>query len=235
LDTARELLRCLFVFGGILVSGPLANCAAAENAEVKMTDVQIAMPKNVVYPQQKLTIYRVPGPESDWPTTQAEVAIEKEAKVSLPDGDYVAEVNVAFKGVLVLLRSAAFNVPKTHRIELAAQAHSCAATILNKPAKVLQVALRRFGSGEVRWTADNSRAPVVIYTSPNESYLTSCVAELDHTYMAIWSPKQVLKKAKLTFSDADGRNQLKFVVREGTPELSRTKAIVYFPDTAFTV
>jgi hypothetical protein len=214
----------------------LVGVAGATEAEESPTEVGIVLPKNLVLPKTNLLIYRVPDAKNDWPVVQADVAIENsEVKVSLPEGDYVAEIGVVADSVLVLLRSPPFSVPKTTRVALLAEKHTCGATIASKSAHLRQVALRRFGNGEIRWSVENSPPPVLLVTSPGAVYVASCIAKLGHKYLAMWTPKEAIKKPRLSFSESDAPHHFKFALREGTPVLSSSQVTLYFPDTHFTI
>ena len=219
---------CLFI---------LAFASGASGDEQKSTEIKVVLPKNFIVPQAHVLIYRDPDDENDWPVIQADVACETdyEVKISLPDGRYVAEYGAVAESVLTLLRSSPFNVPATRRVTLQAEKHLCGATISSKSARVQQVALRRIGNGEVRWSAETSPPPVVIFTSPNQPYVASCVAQLGHKYLAVWTPKEAIKTSKLNFTDTIARHQLKFTLRDGTPALSSSQVTLHFPDANFNI
>jgi hypothetical protein len=172
LDFVRSLSadRCwqLLVFAVVI----FACVNSATEAADPTNDVAFVLPKNFSLPNAKLLIYRVPDARHDWPTVQAEVAIhEMVMKVSLPDGEYVAEIGGAVDNALILVRSPPFSVPTTTRVALSAEKHTCGATISGKSARLLQVALRRFGNGELRWSAEKSPPPVTLITSPDQPYV----------------------------------------------------------------
>jgi len=237
IDLVRTVYRgCLRQTLAFLVV--ILSFAAVTSAEdQKLADVQVVLPKNFVLPQAHVLIYRVPDDRNDWPAVQSDVAreMENEVKVSLPDGQYVAEIGALDGSVLTLLRSPPFIVPTTRRVTLQAEKHSCGATISGKSARLRQVALRRFGNGEVRWSAENSPPPVVLFTSPNQPYVASCVADLAHKYLAVWTPKEAIKSPRLNFADSSAPHQLKFTLREGTPALLSSQVTLYFPDTLFRI
>lgn len=231
------------VYGGgfrktVLVVVIVAFGSACHAAEEKKSDfdVHIVVPDDVNLPKAHVLIYRVPDTSDDWPKVQADVArnTESEVKASLPAGQYVAEIGALHDNLLTLLRSPPFPVPRTTRITLRAETHSCGATISGNSARVQQVALRRFGNGEVRWSAGDSPPPVLI-TSPRQHYVASCVADLDQKYLAVWTPSNVIGAGKLDFSDDDAPNHLSFSLREGTPVLSDSQVTLHFPATEFKV
>jgi hypothetical protein len=200
------------------------------------TEILVLLPKNLELPRAHVLIYRIPDKNSDWPPVQVDVARESETEVktSLPNGQYIAEIGAVVGNELTLLRSSPFSVPKTTRVAMFAERITCGAVISREAAHIRQLALRRLGNGEVRWTAENSPPPTVV-TSPGQPYVASCIADLGQKYMALWTRKEVIKASRLTFSENDAPLQLRFALREGTPALLHSHVTLLFPETYFTV
>ena len=221
-----RLMLALLVVAMIAAQASAAACVA----------VRVQLPDERSLDGAPLQVFARRG--SGWeplPCATVQRKTERSLRVMLPRGEYAIEIGASHPGGVTLLRDSSVNVSRRTDVTLRAMHIAVSTPIDGKAADIKQIAARRCGNGEVRWTEVQKDAVNVpdFVLSPGETYLLSACGESDKVLTAVWKSVVAGRVAPITFADEECKTGLSAVAEKETPALRECFVDIAYPDAFF--